>query len=163
MKKMILCVVAVLAICTNINAQDADSVQGAGENKVALGLGAEFNMNSRENFAGGALLSFDYNLPKSFAVGITATASHNFDGITVIEPAALVRWYFLGGQKGFFLQADLGAYLILEEDQDFTAMFNGGLRAGYRLPFGSMFYFEPYGRGGYPFVFGVGAIIGLMF
>ena len=138
----------------------------AQEPKMALGLGPEFNMDSRENFAGGAVLAFTFNLPVAavpLAVGLTVTGSYNFDGIFVGEPAALFRWYFLGGgHTGLFVQADLGAFLILE-DGDLTPLFNGGLRAGYRVPLGEMFYLEPYARGGYPFVFGVGLMAGLRF
>jgi hypothetical protein len=31
-------------------------------------------------------------------------------GITVLEPTALIRWYFLGKDRGLFAQADLGGY-----------------------------------------------------
>jgi hypothetical protein len=138
------------------------TVSFAQEKKAAIGIGPEWNMNSRENFAGGAIISFDYNLPHSFALGLSVTASSNFSGITVIEPAALFRWYFLGGYGGFFVQADAGAYLVLE-DGELTPMFLGGLRGGFRLPLGSSFYLEPYGRIGYPFAFGIGAIAGVKF
>jgi len=154
MKKTILLAALVLALCVNLYAQEQ-------EKKAALGIGIEWNMNSRENFAGGAALSFDYALPHSLAVGLNAGASSNFTGITVIEPAALFRWYFLGGYNGFFAQADCGAYLILE-DGEFTAMFLGGLRGGFRIPLKS-FYIEPYGRIGYPFAFGIGALAGIKF
>jgi len=137
-----------------------------GETKMAVGLGLEWNMSSRSNFAGGAVLGFDYNLPidaAPFAAGVTVTASSNFYGIAVIEPAAMFRWYFLGeGHTGFFAQADVGAFLIIE-DGDLIPLFLGGLRAGYRLPLGSMFFVEPYGRAGYPFMFGIGALAGIKF
>jgi len=42
-------------------------------------------------------------------------------------------------------------------------MFLGGLRGGYRFTLASHFYVEPYGRIGYPFAFGIGALAGLMF
>jgi hypothetical protein len=120
-------------------------------------------MNSRENFAAGAVINFDYNIGSSFAVGVVATASSNFSGITVIEPAAFFRWYFLSKENsGWFAQADAGAYLILEDD-DFTPMFLGGLRAGLRLPLGEKFFIEPFGRIGYPFAFGAGALAGIKF
>jgi hypothetical protein len=153
MKKLLVFTIAILALGMNLWAQ---------EPAVAVGLGLEWNMNSRDNFAGGAVLGFDYSFLQSFAAGLTVTASTNFDGITVIEPAALFRWYFLGkGHTGLFAQADLGAYLILEDG--LTPMFDGGLRIGIRLPFGERFYVEPYGRGGYPFVFGVGVMAGMRF
>jgi len=138
----------------------------AQEQKMAIGLGPEFNMNSRYNFAGGVVLGFDYNLPVTvapFAAGITVTTSTNFTNAVVIEPAAMFRWYFLGkGHTGFFAQADVGTYIIFE-DEEVYSLFLGGLQAGYRMPFGSMFYAEPYGRIGYPFVFGIGASAGIRF
>jgi len=134
------------------------------ETKMAIDLGPEFNMNSRYNFAGGAVLGFDYNLPVAvapFAAGISFTTSTNFFGIIILEPAAMFRWYFLGsGHTGLFAQADVGVWLLFE-DEETTPLFTGGLRAGYRLPFGSMFYVEPYGRLGYPFAFGIGALAGI--
>ena len=118
-------------------------------------------MNSRYNFAGGAVLGFDLNLPYSFAAGLTVTASSNFAGIAVIEPAALFRWYFFSnGHTGLFAQADVGAYLVLE-DGELTPLFMGGLRVGFRFPLGEMFFIEPYGRAGYPFVFGIGVTAGI--
>lgn len=147
-----------LLLAAGVFAQEAEG----GAKKAALGLGPEWNMNARVNFAAGAVLGFDVNLSASFALGLTVTASNNFSGITVIEPAALFRWYVLGGYGGFFVQADGGAYLILE-DGGLTPLFDGGLRAGFRLPLAKSFYLEPYGRMGYPFVFGIGALAGIRF
>ena len=141
----------------------AQEAGGDSAPKAAIGIGPEWNMNSRDNFAMGGVFGFDFNLGNSFAVGLTAAYSNNFSGIQVIEPAALFRWYFLTkDHTGLFVQADLGAYLILE-DGDFTPMFLGGLRGGLRLPLGVMFYVEPFGRIGYPFAFGVGALAGVRF
>jgi len=157
MKRKIMFTFVILGLSLCVFAQD--------EKKFAVGLGPEFNMNSRHNFAGGAVMGFDYKLPVAipFAVGLTVTASTNFSGFTAIEPAALFRWYFSGkGHSGFFAQADVGTFLILE-DRELIPMFTGGLRGGYRLLLGSMFYVEPHGRLGYPFAFGIGAIAGLKF
>jgi hypothetical protein len=158
MKKYIILTALVFALCVNLYAQEQEQ-----EKKAALGIGAEWNMNSRENYAGGVVLAFDYALPHSLALGLNVTASSNFSGITVIEPAALFRWYLLGGYNGFFLQADCGAYMVLEDDEEFTAMFLGGLRGGFRIPFESNLYIEPYGRIGYPFAFGIGVLVGFKF
>jgi len=70
MKRTILLAIVILGACLCANAQD----EQAQEKKMALGLGPEFNMNSRENFAGGAALGFDYNIARSFAAGLTVTA-----------------------------------------------------------------------------------------
>ena len=59
MKKTLLLTMLVLPLGMGVFAQ---------EKKAAFGLGPEWNMNSRENFAGGAVLGFDYNLPHSFAL-----------------------------------------------------------------------------------------------
>jgi len=151
----------------NAKADQADCAQNEqGEKRFTAGLGLEWNMNSRHNFGLGFPVSFDYNLPVDaapFAVGITFITSNNFSDATVLEPSAFFRWYFLGSRHtGFFAQADIGAYLIFE-DGNFYPLFLGGLRGGYRLPFGSMFYVEPYGRIGYPFAFGIGALAGIRF
>jgi len=138
---------------------------------MAAAFGLEWNMNSQENFAGAIMLGFDYNLPRTigsltlapFAAGLTVTANNNFNGTTVIEPAALFRWYFLNkDHAGFFAQADIGAYLFIDEDGTIP-LFLGGLRAGCRLPVRKMFFAEPYGRLGYPFAFGIGATAGIKF
>lgn len=120
-------------------------------------------MNSRKNFAAGAVFGFDYNMGSSFAIGINLTASSNFSGITVIEPAAMFRWYFSDGtHTGWFIQADTGVSLVLE-DGEVSPLFLGGLRGGLRLPLGDMFFAEPFGRVGYPFMFGVGVLAGVRF
>ena len=131
--------------------------------KMAVGLGLEWDMNARENFAAGAVLSFDYAIFRSFAAGVSVTYSHNFSNNMAIEPAALFRWYFLEmGNIRFFAQADAGAFLFME-DGETSPMFQGGLRVGLRLPVGQRFYVEPFGRGGYPFAFGVGVAGGVRF
>ena len=133
------------------------------EKKMAAGLGLEWNMNSRHNFAGGAVLGFDFNLPRFFALGLTATGSTNFFGFNSIEGTALLRYYFLRkGYTGFFGQADAGIFVFFE-DGDVTPMPEFGLRGGYRLPLGTLFYLEPYGRLGYPFAFGIGLMAGIYF
>jgi hypothetical protein len=147
-----------LLLAAGVFAREADG----GTKKAALGIGAEWNMNSRENFAAGAVLGFDFNLPRSFALGLSVSASSNLSGIAVIEPAAFIRRYFSGGNTGFFVQADLGCFMILE-DGGLTPLFAGGFRTGFRFPVRSSFYIEPYGRVGYPFAFGVGALAGIRF
>jgi hypothetical protein len=141
------------------------NVSAQTDNLINLGLGAELNMNSRENFAGGIVLGFDYNLPSyiPFAVGLNVTGSSNFLGINVMEFTALFRWYFLGvWHEKWFLQADIGANTVFE-DKIINPMFTGGLRSGYRFLLGDSFYIEPFGRFGYPYAWGVGVMTGYAF
>ena len=135
----------------------------AQEKKMSVGLGAEWNMASRHNFSGGAALNFLYNLPGSSALGLSFTGSMNFNNIYVLEPTFLVRHYFSQDKhSGFFMQFDAGAFIAFEE-KGITPMIKSGLACGYRIPLGSFFYIEPYGRAGYPFAFGLGAMAGICF
>ena len=172
MKKLLSCAVLIFALSINGTAQEVNATKPPSDNPpMAAGLGPEWNMDSRENFGLGVSLSFDCKLPINaapFAAGFTASYSNNFYGITTIETAALFRWYFGGaigmtdGFEGFFVQADLGAFFLLDNSEA-TPYFLGGLRAGYRFPLGTMFYAEPFGRLGYPFAFGIGALAGITF
>ena len=163
MKKIFLVILIIFVLGIYVFAEEDEQPTENTGKKAAIGIGPEWNMNSRENFAMGGVFAFDFNVGSSFALGLNVTASSNFDGITVIEPAALFRWYFLGSDHtGWFVQADAGAYLILEDD-DLTPLFLGGLRAGLRLPLGEALFVEPFGRVGYPFAFGVGVMMGVRF
>jgi len=165
-KKIILLTALILINGLCAFAQEESAQNGQSEKKMAAGAGLEMNMNSRESLALGFALGFDYNLTIAalpFAAGAAVTLSSNFSGIFTTELAAMFRWYFLGKEHtGFFAQADIGVYLF-SEDKEVAPLFLIGLRGGYRLPFGSMFYVEPYGRLGYPFIFGIGALAGIKF
>jgi len=161
MKKGVSAVVLVAAVCLCVSAQE--------EKKIAAGIGAELNMNTRELFAGGLALSFDYNLPVSLAplaVGFTVTCSNNFRGTTVAEFAALFRWYFQGKEhQDWFAQAETGYSLISErrEKQNLPLPFLTGLRIGHRKLIGKSFYMEPYAGLGYSFFLRGGVIAGMRF
>jgi len=163
--KKVLPVILLVFLHVNMNlfAQD-NSNEEASHSFMAVGLGVEWNMDSRDNFAGGGVFNIDFNLPSvPLALGITAAFSSNFYDNFVIETSALFRWYFLGkNHSGLFAQADAGAVFIFESEE-MTPLFMGGLRGGFRLPLGDMFFIEPYGRVGYPFMFGVGVLAGIMF
>ena len=145
------------------------------QERMSLGLGVEFNMNSRFNFSAGATMSFDYVLPYGFATGFFIKYSHNFSDTAVIEALATLRRYFSQTPySGFFAQADIGFFYMIENEvyqidgeeveiNKTWPLFNIGIRGGYRLPFGNIFYVEPYARLGYPFAFGVGIMAGIKF
>jgi len=160
MKKMVLTFVLTLAVCLCVFAQEIK--------KIAAGLGAEVNVNSRELFAGGIAFNFDYNLPVSaapLAVGFSVTGSYNFKDTAVAEFAALFRWYFQNkGHNGWFAQAEAGYSLIsVDRGRNLPFPVLAGVRTGYRLPLGSSFYVEPYARFGYSFLLGIGVLGGVRF
>jgi len=131
--------------------------------RMAVSVGAEGNMNSRENFAAGAVLNLDVNFASSFAIGFNITGSSSFSDFFVIEHISFIRWYFLGNNyTGWFAQADIGTYIFFEDERA-TPLILGGLRGGMRLPLGTKFFIEPYGRFGHPFVFGIGILTGVLF
>ncbi|ULQ60846.1 hypothetical protein K7I13_06155 [Brucepastera parasyntrophica] len=140
------------------------SSPAAGIPKMSAGLLLEANANTREGVSFGGGLRFDYLVLDFLAVGTQVSVSSDFAELVTLEPSALVRWYVpvLGGDgKGLFVQGNLGASLIFEEGE-LTPAILGGLAAGYRFVFGSWFV-EPFGRGGYPFLWGAGVSAGLRF
>ena len=133
------------------------------ESPLSIGVGLEWNMDSRHNFAGGAVLGLAYNLPNNFAVGLDISGSSNFRDTHVLEPDFFLRYYLMNRRyNGLFIQADVGAFLMFEEDGN-TILPEFGFRGGYRLNLGSSFYLEPYGRLGFPFAFGIGLMAGIRF
>jgi hypothetical protein len=87
------------------------------------------------------------------------TISNDFETFYSLEPELFGRWYFLemgvpGG--GLFLQEDMGIRFSFD-DLDPSFSFQGGVSLGFRWAFTpGDYYVEPYVRGGYPFLAGVG-------
>jgi hypothetical protein len=133
---------------------------GAQETKrFDLGFGIEGNMNTYRGAALNGNINFDYEITNTLAAGIKFGFNHNFRSTMVLEPGAHFRWYFFN-LKGnpLFVQGDLGASLIFEDATLYPA-FMGGITAGVRFPLKN-WYLEPYIRGGYPFLWGIGVIGG---
>jgi outer membrane protein OmpA-like peptidoglycan-associated protein/TolB-like protein len=138
---------------------ESDSALSYRKQKWALGVGMEYNMNSTMDFAAafGMNFGFDYNISSLFAFGIKESLSYS--DIFAFETTGLFRWYII---KNLFLQADAGLWMGLgEKDEDFRFLI--GARSGVRLPVSRNFYFEPYVRVGYPFMFGAGLAGGFRF
>ena len=120
-KRSLLLVTAIILLAGTIaHAQtEAPQTDEIWRHKFAIGIGPEINMHSPEGYAGGLSLNFVYNLPfpnlaTSFALGLSFTGSNNFDGITVLEPSAFFRWYFLNSyHRGLFAQVNVGGNFIL--------------------------------------------------
>jgi len=160
MKKMVVISVLFFGITLCAFAQE--------EKKMAIGFGAEMNMNARETLGAGASLGFNYNLPSSeylLATGLTVTGSSNFTDTVVVEVTALIRWYFMNtGYSGWFAQADAGYCFVSEgSNKKLPSPISVGVRTGYRLPMGASFFVEPYARFGYSFLFGIGVAAGVRF
>ena len=157
--KKLFCVFFFLILTITVFAQENKRP----EKPFSIGAGLEFDMNARHNFAGGALANVLFDLDSRYALGLTFTASTNFNGFSVMEPLFSFRRYVGSNNKyRLFFGLDTGVFIIFE-DGDVIPMFDIGLRGGTRIPLGSIFYIEPYGRLGYPFAFGIGAVAGICF
>ena len=124
------------------------------------GAGAEANANTRKGMAAGGVLSLGADINKIFSAGLNMTFSHNFSTVFTLEPRAFFRYYLPLGINGFFAQAELGTALFFEDGSAYPA-FSGGLAAGWRCFVNEKFYIEPYVRGGYPFIWGIGFTAGM--
>jgi len=132
-----------------------------GRQRFAMGAGMEVNMNSKEDvaMAYGAKAGMDFSIIPALSVGLNAGFS--FSEMNVIEPAAMLRWYFMHKYAPIFIQADAGVWMGIEQGKDMDIKFLGGASAGVRIPMARNFYVEPYARVGYPFMFGGGVMAGL--
>ena len=124
-----------------------------------VGLGGEANGNSKEKPAAGGILTMGLDINSFFAVGLKNAVSFSFEDLIVLENAAFFRYYPIKNM-GLFLQADLGATVLFENEKA-KPVFLGGLLVGWRFNFGKFFYLEPSARGGYPFIWGAGLTAGV--
>ena len=132
----------------------------AGINDMFFGIAGEANANTREGAAIGGAFSFGIEFLNQFASGIRVIFSHDTESIFTFEPLAFFRYYLPLGVPGFFVQAEMGVSVFLEDDKGYPA-FSIGAAAGWRYKFSDMFYIEPYVRAGYPFIWGAGLTAGL--
>ena len=143
--------------------------------KWGVNAGVEMNMNSgnHHELHSIAALGFgvhtggDYNINDMFTAGLNLNFS--FSDLFAFEAAGFFRWYFLrilpkvpGFLRNIFVQADLGVWAG-NDSHTKAAKFLGGGSAGIRFRLPGNFYIEPYGRFGYPFLFGVGVTAGYRF
>jgi len=146
---------------------------------LSIGLGPEVNLNSGSGMGMGAIAAIDFSFAKYWAAGVTAKGSYDLSSAWVAEGGALIRYYLNSilvsrgkepwqgvTHSGFFLQAEGGVHYIAQDnvflyDGDTLLRPMGGGRIGWRFLLGNYFYAEPYGRGGYPFLWGAGLVMGI--
>jgi hypothetical protein len=128
--------------------------------RFSIGLGAEGNKNTPEKIAVAGVLTNDFAINSRLSIGSRLGFSHDLTDVGTLEAGIMFRVYFLlRNSSGPFIQADGGlSYSFLHDDMDTEFLYGGTL--GWRFRLGS-FYIEPYGRGGYPFVWGGGLVLGI--
>ena len=127
-----------------------------------FGLGAAANANTRQGVAAGGAFSFGIDVNRHLAIGYKTAYSNDFDTMSVIERAALIRWYIPLQTRGLFMQAELGSSVFFENGESYPA-FLSGAALGWRFSLGGNMFIEPTVRGGYPFVWGAGITAGFSF
>jgi hypothetical protein len=132
--------------------------------RFSIGAGAEVNKNTVTDIAIGGVLTNDFAINSRFSTATKLAFSYNLEAVGTMEAEFGVRFYFLSwNSSGPFVQGHGGASFIFWRndihDEMFIEPIYGGT-LGWRFHFGSV-YVEPYGRGGYPFLWGGGLIVGI--
>ncbi|MDR0624399.1 MAG: hypothetical protein LBG10_08215 [Treponema sp.] len=154
MNKVLLLLTTFITLVNLVEAQEAK--------QIALGVGVEGNMNTRQDAALGSTVSAGYGIFPNLAAGIKFGFSHNMARIMTLEPEVFVRWYIWELKYfSFFAQAGVGTSVIFEDKESHPAVL-GNLAAGLRIPL-KQWYAEPYLRTGYPFIWGAGMSAGYRF
>lgn len=137
--------------------------------KSSIGLILEANKNSISVVAPAAGISFDYSILRRLSLGAKVLISYDFaekdNSIYALEPLAFARWYVVSPSgepsAGLFVEAQGGGELLFVNSQ-FKFSPSAGGAIGFRIASGN-FYFEPFLRGGYPYIFGAGINAGFRF
>jgi hypothetical protein len=128
--------------------------------EIFIGLGPETNADTRKGAALGGVITAGMGINKHFAAGLKAGFFCDFNTVNTLEAMGFFRYYLPLPIEGFFVQAELGAPIFFEHGNVFPS-FLGSLAAGWRCNLGRMFFLEPSVRGGYPFAWGVGIMVGI--
>jgi len=129
--------------------------------------GAETALYSFSTVACGGSLAIAYG--KGTSIGFKAAYFYDIEGdVDTLELSFLLRFYFMGGGAGPFIQLTGGPALFFKRDDGaaFPAdwgMISGGLNLGWRFLMGKTLFIEPSIRAGYPYVAGVSLATGARF
>jgi hypothetical protein len=129
--------------------------------RFSMGWGAEGNKNTPGNAAIAGVFTNDFALNTHISIGSRLGFSYDLSDAGTLEAGIMFRVYFLSwNSSGPFIQADGGlSYVFQHDGDDMDREFLYGGTLGWRFRLGSV-YFEPYGRGGFPFIWGGGLVIG---
>jgi len=134
--------------------------------------GAEMAFYSSSGVSVGGSLALAYG--SKFSIGFqTAWFFDTNKELDVLEMNLLLRYYLTGGSTaaasaGPYLQLTGGPALFFDKRESVSVpaswgRVSAGLTFGWRFLFGKMFFAEPYIRGGYPYIFGLGVSAGVRF
>jgi hypothetical protein len=126
---------------------------------------AETLFYGRYNMAYGGGLAFGYGAGVSF--GIKLIFMIDMESFFSTELLFFLRYYFFGinASTGPFIQINGGPVIFSDNRPEISGYgsISAGLTAGWRIPLGKHLFFEPFARGGYPYMAGAGITCGLRF
>jgi hypothetical protein len=161
--KIVLSFLILFALMAGMGAPSAAAEEEWRDFPYALGGGAEMNMNTKEQWAQGFVITVDRYVNQYLALGIRGATTNDYKGITDFDASLWARLYFFRfGHGGAFTQMGGGFSSYQEEDRRNSAFFID-YGAGFRWFFLKGFYVEPYVQAGYPFQWAVGVIAGHWF
>jgi len=131
------------------------------DDKFFVGLGPEFNENTRHGVAFGGVFHAGMNFTQRISFGVKVGCFYDFESIIAVDPSVFFR-YYIPIIEGLFVQAEAGSIIFFEDGESYPAVL-GGLAAGWHYNFGKKWYLEPFVRSGYPHLWGVGVVMGLRF
>jgi len=133
----------------------------------ALGVGVDYGLNTRENFALGYGITFErYLFCPWLGLGLRGMMYTDFQTLSSTDALLSLRLWFPGikNKAFFFAQWGFGMSIYSEEGRSINSFVMDAI-AGCRIHLGkkNRFYVEPYIRGGFPFVFSAGVNAGRRF
>ena len=163
MKKALLVSILFFLVSLSSFAQNAAVGRGSVREEIWIAPIVEANLYSISSAAAGGGLAIGYG--DGAAMGIRALYYMDLDNLTVLETTALVRFYIsdFKGNSGLFLQIDGGSAFFFKEDTDMRMVMSIGLSIGWRFLINKEWYVEPYVRGGFPYLAGIGVSSGFRF
>jgi uncharacterized membrane protein YciS (DUF1049 family) len=160
MKCKALVVLSIIFCAAVIGAQEKTRI----DFPYTLGAGAEYGLNTRENFALGYTAAIDRVITGApVALGVRGTMYNDQQSVTLTEAEATVRLNLISiGPGDIFTQLGLGWSFYREDDREANT-YTLDVMAGYKFFFLDGFYVEPFVRVGYPYQVNMGLLAGHWF
>ncbi|MDR2479844.1 MAG: OmpA family protein [Treponema sp.] len=136
-----------------------------GQEGFSFGAGAEGNLLTLEDQSAalGGVINMENRLGPVFAMGVNIGSGYGWNNFFSIESRVFGRWYFAQpGNVAFFFQADAGLLVTFRSFDFFESRGSpsAGLTLGSRIKLSNKWFIEPYIRGGYPYLGGIGVLAG---
>jgi hypothetical protein len=137
------------------------------DHPLSVGAGGEITRFSRYAWSPGANIVLDYKLDEVFTLGLKGgwyitPDTANYETVNSVEISLIERFYLLNwGWGRFYLQGNMGAAIIREQDYQVVSALGGGT-IGFRL-FVKYWFIDLYGSFGYPKFFEGGLLLGHSF